>query len=214
MVKALSGVSLQNYRGIGKEQYIGPFGRCNFFIGTNNSGKSAVLNFLSSHGERLNELGATSDSTLGLAINPLEVHLGKTIHEVTIGIAFSQEQITQRLMGQLNPQFQYESEDAEQTIRKFVDMLAIDGLVWMSASAGNLKDAKLDDNRLKQAFHTMAVQDELRILSSAILGKLPMPQGWYPYVHPWVMRAFSDGIGKPRLIPAIGFVEQIGRRPS
>jgi AAA ATPase domain len=50
MTVFLHGLGLQNYRGIGPSpQYMGPFKDFNFFIGANNAGKSAVLNFLSEH---------------------------------------------------------------------------------------------------------------------------------------------------------------------
>ena len=69
----LHGLKLQFYRGIGDQtQTMYPFKRFNFFIGTNNSGKSTILNFISKHlsdypgreGARANQLDS------------LEVHLG------------------------------------------------------------------------------------------------------------------------------------------
>lgn len=46
----LDAFSVQFYRGIGsEEQRVGPFGRVNFFIGGNNSGKSIALNLICSH---------------------------------------------------------------------------------------------------------------------------------------------------------------------
>lgn len=43
----LEGLALTNFRGIGSEQVLAPFRELNFLIGPNNSGKSAVLYFLS-----------------------------------------------------------------------------------------------------------------------------------------------------------------------
>ena len=49
MSTIINGLSLQNYRGIGQQkQTIKEFKQFNFFIGKNNSGKSTILNFLSS----------------------------------------------------------------------------------------------------------------------------------------------------------------------
>ena len=50
MAVYLKGLKLQFYRGIGHEpQAMAPFRDFNFFIGANNSGKSTVLNFISSN---------------------------------------------------------------------------------------------------------------------------------------------------------------------
>ncbi|WP_313400296.1 ATP-binding protein [Stenotrophomonas sp.] len=49
-MKMLQGLALKNYRGIGSDfNYMFPFGRVNFFIGPNNSGKSTVLTFIAKH---------------------------------------------------------------------------------------------------------------------------------------------------------------------
>ncbi len=57
MTKLLKALSIENYCGIGPEpQMMTGFGKLNFFIGTNNAGKSIILNFISKY--------IDSDSTL------------------------------------------------------------------------------------------------------------------------------------------------------
>lgn len=84
MTDFLQGLALQNYRGIGPNWVkMSGFSRFNFFVGSNNSGKSSVLNFLST---RIPTHIAEARDLKGL-IDPLERHGGIT--SVTPRVAFS-----------------------------------------------------------------------------------------------------------------------------
>jgi len=69
----LHGLKLQFYRGIGDQtQTLYPFKRFNFLIGTNNSGKSTILNFISKHlSDYPGREGANANQ-----VGSLEAHLG------------------------------------------------------------------------------------------------------------------------------------------
>lgn len=45
----IDGIGISGYRSFGNLQRIGPFGKINFFIGQNNSGKSNILSFFKEH---------------------------------------------------------------------------------------------------------------------------------------------------------------------
>jgi hypothetical protein len=100
MTIPLDGISLENYRGIGSRQRIGPFGQCNFFIGANNVGKSVVLNFLGQHAEKLNVLGASHPLSASLELTLLDAHLGRTQHQIAVGIGIRHERLADLLLVQ------------------------------------------------------------------------------------------------------------------
>jgi AAA15 family ATPase/GTPase len=78
----LDGIALKNYRGIGDgPMLVGPFKRFNFMIGSNNAGKSTVLNAISKHATKLANEKRLPD------LLTLEVHLGKNSHSVKLGVA-------------------------------------------------------------------------------------------------------------------------------
>jgi predicted ATPase len=93
MTTFLNGLGLQFYRGIGSEkQKLAPFKQFNFFIGSNNSGKSTVLNFLS---ENLN-LKRLASST-----NPLDMHRGKVTGQLAVSIGLAKSAFHQGALSKL-----------------------------------------------------------------------------------------------------------------
>ncbi|HEY3597092.1 MAG TPA: AAA family ATPase [Paraburkholderia sp.] len=82
----LRGLALKNYCGFGGEfQRAAPFKTCNFFIGSNNSGKSTMLNFISRH---LSKFGGLNPNSFPLKLERLEVHFGASVGQVLVQIPF------------------------------------------------------------------------------------------------------------------------------
>ncbi|QFT84474.1 hypothetical protein FIU88_05705 [Halomonas sp. THAF12] len=87
----LEGVVFSNYKGVGDEcQYLDGFGKVNFVIGENNSGKSSFLHFVSHQAAGLIEqyCGLVRERQLP-PVESLDVHLGATKFQVVRGVGFS-----------------------------------------------------------------------------------------------------------------------------
>lgn len=80
----LEALSLKNYRGIRDEQLMRGFSDFNFFIGANNSGKSIVLNFISSY----LPIKKGAEAMRG-GIDALEKHAGLAGAEIGFRIGFA-----------------------------------------------------------------------------------------------------------------------------
>jgi len=88
----LNGLGLQNYRGIGdSEQLMAPFRSFNIFIGANNSGKSAPLNFISTYLS-----GLTSGKDIQVS-GPLEIHGGASA--INVSLAVPRDELLKSIMG-------------------------------------------------------------------------------------------------------------------
>jgi AAA15 family ATPase/GTPase len=130
----LEGVAIQFYRGIGPEiQYIGPFSKMNFFIGANNSGKSIILNFLTS---KISE--AVSRSSNGLTLE--EAYRGKDSGALFCAGAISKPEALKRIQARFEQRHaanlqSYHFPTFQSDINKILDALSMNGLLWSSISA-------------------------------------------------------------------------------
>ncbi|MFL9893735.1 AAA family ATPase [Paraburkholderia sp. RL17-381-BIF-C] len=138
----LEGIALKNYCGFGEEfQEAAPFKECNFFIGSNNSGKSTILNFISRHLLRLSKL--PSDA-LPLKLDSLEVHLGASPSTVAVRIPLSEQSVKAQLLSLMLDDRSRQA--AETAVSQLCQILADDkGLIWIEppkASRGRWKFVK------------------------------------------------------------------------
>lgn len=118
----LKALFLENYRGIGICQKMIDFREFNFFIGSNNAGKSTVLNFISKHLPI--EKGSLHQSD---GIDPLEVHGGLVNSSIQMGIGIDLID-AQKAFFDEHP---YLEEDDHQTIiNKLFSVMSDDGVVW------------------------------------------------------------------------------------
>jgi hypothetical protein len=126
----LQGLKLTNYRGIGpKEQTMAPFKTFNFFIGANNTGKSAVLSFISSHiPPKLRSPGVSGIST----VEPLEVHGGATSASISMALGIEPSSFVSAVMGRIpHPQHQTR---ATSCVNRIAAALSSEGHVWFKSS--------------------------------------------------------------------------------
>jgi energy-coupling factor transporter ATP-binding protein EcfA2 len=119
----LQALALQNFRGIGPElQKLGPFRDFNFFIGTNNAGKSTVLDFLhrfltpTAGGKR------ASPTRLDSYSGP---NGGPPIAAVGVSAAAFLKAVLAKIQNQ------------QDTARQFCHLLADDGFVWLEIKLGD-----------------------------------------------------------------------------
>lgn len=196
------GLSLKNYRGIGdKTQLIGPFKKCNFFIGTNNSGKSCVLNFLSSH--LIDMINGRSRDGSKLNFSPLEVHLGMTSTQVEVGVGFPIEIAFQLAQEKISTSDVYRHQIASRALRKLLKQLSSDGMVWTKASAVNLSQVALANGNA-ETYWTLLDRSEWHALWNSMTNGSggDMIEDWVPQTMGHVLRKLKSIYPLPKIIPA------------
>ncbi|MGH1446190.1 MAG: AAA family ATPase [Cognatishimia sp.] len=121
----LDGVGARFYRGIGPEvQLVGPFAQMNFFIGSNNAGKSIILNLIAEH------IKSGSSSSLqpeekfrGTKSGQFESVTGSSIERVLESLDIFQHEVT-----------------TGRFIKELVTKMSVDGNVWKSVKNDALFD--------------------------------------------------------------------------
>nr|WP_161390585.1 AAA family ATPase [Croceibacterium xixiisoli] len=89
----LEALALENYRGIREEQHMFDFKDFNFFIGANNSGKSIVLNFISTY---LPIDKRSKYAKNGGAVDVLEAHGGISGAKIGMSIGFTAKRVQEK----------------------------------------------------------------------------------------------------------------------
>lgn len=113
----LKGLSLKNYRGIGPNPvYLAPFKKFNFFIGANNAGKSAVLNFIQSYIPM--KFISRHSSERRISVDPIEIH-GRGLHgPIEMGIAIPKEEFIKTALDKVSERY------SEHKIRPIIEKVA------------------------------------------------------------------------------------------
>jgi energy-coupling factor transporter ATP-binding protein EcfA2 len=191
----LRGLALGNYRGIGPNvQKMAPFRQFNFFIGANNSGKSAVLNFISRH------LPFKSNS---IRLDGIEQHRGGTSGTLVAAIGVPVAEFQARALGATKDE--PSRRRCEPWIASLSQHLAEDGMVWLE-----------HPGEPNQAWKPLSFADLAKI--SPILPDNAWQQLWMAYTSftgggdmgNWlraavegIMRAQNTSLPATKLIPAI-----------
>lgn len=143
----LHALSLKNYRGIGSNrQFIGPFKSCNFFVGTNNSGKSCILNFISEH---LSQAQFKKNSPLSMPLSALEIHLGATINQVEFGFGVPKLIIFEEIKSILNNNQDTLSECIK-SLHTLISHLSHLEFIWIVANPSDITKPKLLKSSIKE----------------------------------------------------------------
>lgn len=122
----LHGLALSNYRGIGADiQYIAPFSKFNFFIGPNNAGKSAVLNFIANH---LDPFILRPAAGRKIQLEQLDVHLGST-GDVKMGIGIPRAGLEEAISAAKENIFS--DFNVSPLLRSVLDAMFKQGLLWV-----------------------------------------------------------------------------------
>jgi energy-coupling factor transporter ATP-binding protein EcfA2 len=147
----LEALSLKNYRGIREEQVMRGFGDFNFFIGANNSGKSIILNFISSY----LPVQKGAEAMQG-GIDALEKHSGLEGTEIGFRVGFSVSEARDDFY-QRYPFMQ--KSDLRHVFESLLTYFDDSGYIWLSGSLPHQdKNLSLDFDieavfRLAQAVH-------------------------------------------------------------
>lgn len=198
MATFLHALSLKNYRGIGsQEQKIGPFKKCNFFIGVNNSGKSCVLNFISKHLENISQRESS------LRLDPLEIHLGATNGQVTVGLGLPSKKIFEHGSSIITSMNANISGAVFEILNSLIKMLEQDGTIYLLQNANNLENASFEKFDEKK-FSSIISEGNWMLLWTALTGQsrgsLP---AWISGVIFELQKPYKKKLPSVFMVPAI-----------
>lgn len=189
----LNGITLKNFRGIGSEQTISPFRELNFLIGPNNSGKSAVLFFLSRY---LHDENKRSREVWHRSFDPIDINLGASGSSPEFAIGVSRTTLQKNVAGGLQPQF-------TSMVSRIFDLLDQDGVVFLEpdASFRSLKLKGLDAAKAKPLLR----DGDWRSLWSTLTQKSGggVDQHWVPETLARLAASASVSFPAVRFVPAI-----------
>jgi len=130
MTVFLDGIAAQFYRGIGAEvQYIAPFSRMNFFIGSNNAGKSIVLGLLAEQLKQVRLGGAPK------ALTGPEVHKARESGEFMLATGRNVDGVMKAIADTLTQDLNYSrsgvpSRSLGKQLEAILDNLAVTDHAW------------------------------------------------------------------------------------
>lgn len=197
MVVKLQALGLKNYRGIGPEwQFMPRLRKFNFFIGANNAGKSAVLNFLSA------QLAGGLNKISPEKLSPLERYDGGSKGPVgyafgvpdTDGVANALAKISNERSRAANKAF----------VQRIVEALAPHGTLWLGAEIGGQPGLKPVDGPTIEELERLGGQDEWYRLWNGLTGSSAgsLTQHWIPESMSVIQSAQHITVPKINLIPA------------
>lgn len=201
----LHGVALANYRGIGEElQRIGPFRRFNFFIGPNNAGKSCVLHFISNYLESW-----VWDETVGYSnrerknLDVLDIHLGATRHQVTMGVAIPIEKCVAALKEKYPGKFN--NYQHQWVFEKLIPAMAVEKSLWVEREMGNGKVSLIGRDKIFPILKKIESHRDWGYMWGAMTNCHggDFGQNWFPDVCQIVLSSSSFGSCDISSIPAI-----------
>ncbi|MDN3526032.1 AAA family ATPase [Halomonas sabkhae] len=204
----LEGVLVSNYKGIGDGvQLVGPFGRLNFIVGENNSGKSCVLSFIHSQVEgMLGSLQGPRAVVKGkLDISDLDVNAGARKSQVKRGLGISSERLRKSVKDALREKNDRLCKPPYiDAIYLIVDELCLFGMVWLSYDSRKQSMVlynEVDVKELADRADNRVWSDLWSILTSKQGGGLI--QHHIPELIEWVKNKIQLDEKNTYLIPAI-----------
>lgn len=199
----LPALKLKNYRGIGSDvQKIGPFRKCNFFIGTNNSGKSCVLNFISKHLETLNRSIKTTHQS-DFKYEKLEIHLGASEFEIEVGFGVESKNFALQIKKYAAEEKGVTDKIHTDAIDAIVDALSENNIVWFNTKG---RISKTTNFSRKDIYETL--KNKNQIFSCISLnqriggGNYGTDRECITYLKDEFLSIFSLPLPKAALIPA------------
>lgn len=183
---------------------MGPFKNCNFFVGTNNSGKSCVLNFIASHLNEIADLG-NQHAEIRLKLQPLEVHLNSPPNAVQVGLGVPLSFIYDQASTILENRGQ---SIALPILRILLEKLSKSGIVWIDANASNLRAPRFSLGKDFEVLQSLLDANSWRVLWQALSGASGGSiADWIPQVTDCLIALHKKTYPNVKLIPAI---RQIG----
>lgn len=185
----LEGVGARFYRGIGPTpQLVGHFQKMNFFVGSNNAGKSIILNLIA---ERVKSEGSKG---VNGKLEPAERYNGGQSGEFVSAVGMTTRSVIENLQG-----FKMDVR-VGQGLKDIVDALAIDGLIWAKANDKSLFQSIDIEEMLK----AMPFDELWRSVWISITGQNGggLKQHWIPETVERIAHAAVPTLPDIHLIPA------------
>lgn len=182
-------------------QRAAPFRSCNFFIGTNNSGKSCFLNFISKHLLFINS--ARRDQSNALPLDPLEVHLGATPAQVSVGLAFASDYVASFSDQLIRHESSWGRAKVLKNYSKLIRSLAVENLIWVSYQGTDVCNAQFEIGDSDQLVHLLEI-NEWRELWQGMTGNTggDLIQHWVPEVIKRILNKLKAPYPSAAIIPA------------
>lgn len=153
----LQGIAVRFFRGIGDEiQMLGPFKEFNFFVGSNNSGKSTVLDLIHRY---------LSSESSDPKLDKLDIYTGGKSGDFFFAIGISQEQFTSAAIERFNKSIKNKYGDQVKyrfavRIKAICEKLAENGLVWIKKRKNqNLANANIGGALIKNVTPAIEVSE-------------------------------------------------------
>ncbi|WP_157829753.1 AAA family ATPase [Pseudomonas fluorescens] len=206
----LKGLALSNYRGVGNTlQKMAPFGRFNFFVGENNSGKSIILNFISEHGRHLDPPSRRSDKDPFLKLSGLDININTNNAHPSLGVGCSVRELLEFTSTSSSSLSEHSSHpDFIATCKQLLAPLSDNGWVWVSPYKTDNNTRRPLQTNINTAAASIPVTVAQRIhdIVKASYGKDHTP-GPHNTVERWMERLL-EGVNvkikkQPILIPAL-----------
>ena len=188
----LRGLALSGYRGIGSEfQRLGPFQEINFFIGPNNSGKSTILSFLSTH---LNPENKAGRKKWVRDFGGLDIHNDKSVSAIKYGLAVDIKE---------HPFHSHSDRYVRNNIQILLEALQSEGLLWLYTNF-EFSDLEIEEHKLRELREVHDYIDWYRFWTKTT-GKDggSLEQHWIPQSMNAIVASANTSFPKVRIIPAI-----------
>lgn len=193
----INGLALRNYRGIGDEtQYIAPFEKFNLFIGENNSGKSCVLEFLSTYyGECF-----TSNSWNSSGISDLDIHKGSSSSQVVFSYAIPVENFEDKISKNELSGLNLNNSQIALAI-KVLNLISKDSHIWIKRINREISLSEIDIKALAPKLTNPEWYNLWVGLTGSSRGNIE--QHWVPETINRLINIHSAAHPKINIIPAI-----------
>lgn len=182
----LEGLSVQFFRGVGPEvQPLGPFKEFNFFVGTNNSGKSTVLDLI----HRYVRKNAPT-------LHKLDVYTGAITGRFNLSIGVSENTFAHKIFEKVKVQSQRHQQgnvlgEQQNTILKVCGALTQKSMIWLNLNPGeNSVQLPTDDHAINSVVNAIAQHQWQRLWGTLYpgAGGGGLTEHWIPQV----LKFFSD----------------------
>ncbi|QQP99480.1 AAA family ATPase [Lysobacter enzymogenes] len=173
-------------------QYLGPFRDINFMIGPNNVGKSAVLQFISSH---LHPSGPRLDERWVRNFAPVEVNLSSGGEGVRFAYGIPSREALRKVSLFFEQQIFY-----VRTAERVIDSISDQGLVWLHFRAGHGLYIEQKPG-LKDVLDAQTWRNFWSQLTKRVGGTIE--NNWIPETLNAIVNLTSVQLPKVKLIPAI-----------
>lgn len=197
----LEGISAQFYRGIGGDrQYICPLGNINFFIGSNNSGKSIILNLICDH------LPRPQEKSLVKKLAQQEIHRGAIEGQfiVELGIDILTIQRSAFKAVDKKPESRnYYKDEIKSSINSVLKLLQRNCFSWTTYSGRKMRPSFLNDDIAGEATNYLSHGQWNRLWSALTdQSQGSLQSNWIPETIEWLLKTSEPVLPESLMIPA------------